>query len=239
MTENELILKWQQEGDIKARNAVVMRHKGMISKIAYSYRAPAFSDSDDLINEGVLGAMQAVNTYDASKGANFLTHAVFYIRRAMITYMSGNYNGRVNLRHKSMSIRRILENAKDLDLSGSKAINAFSAQHNIPVKDILTFYHAGIVDNPIIDEGDEGRIGEFKHAALTKELEAVIIKADTVEKIIEILNVTCDQIDRAAVRARIDPDVQLQDLAAKEGVSRQTLQNRYHSTIALLKERLL
>ena len=45
---------------------------------------PAFMDQEDLFEVGVLGLMNAARTYDATKGAQFKTHAYVNIRGAIL-----------------------------------------------------------------------------------------------------------------------------------------------------------
>ncbi len=45
---------------------------------------PAFMDQEDLFEVGVLGLMNAARTYDASKGAQFKTHAYVNVRGAIL-----------------------------------------------------------------------------------------------------------------------------------------------------------
>ena len=58
----------------------------LVKKIALHLRGrlPASVQLDDLIQSGMLGLLDAVNNFDASKGASFETFATFRIRGAMI-----------------------------------------------------------------------------------------------------------------------------------------------------------
>lgn len=46
------------------------------------------SNIQDLISEGVIGIISALETFDNTLGNKFLSHAVWYIRRNMITYLT-------------------------------------------------------------------------------------------------------------------------------------------------------
>lgn len=46
------------------------------------------SNIQDLISEGVIGIMSALETFDNSLGNKFISHAVWYIRRNMVTYIT-------------------------------------------------------------------------------------------------------------------------------------------------------
>jgi len=77
----------------------------LVSNYAWLVRAcarPYFlagGDSEDLIQEGMLGLLSAIRTYDPDKGAKFTTYAEFCIRRRIysaIKMASGNKHTPLN-----------------------------------------------------------------------------------------------------------------------------------------------
>lgn len=70
----------------KARDELVTKHKGLVYKISNQvYQKSRFLlepviDRDDLVQEGMLGLMQALKTYDYIKGVKFSTYAFYLIR---------------------------------------------------------------------------------------------------------------------------------------------------------------
>ena len=72
--ERELLTKAKQ-GDIDARNKIVMANQRFVIKIAkqYANRGIPF---EDLISEGNIGLIHAVEKFDLSKDCHFLTYAV-------------------------------------------------------------------------------------------------------------------------------------------------------------------
>ena len=79
--ERELLTKAKQ-GDINARNKIVMANQRFVIKIAkqYANRGIPF---EDLISEGNIGLIHAVEKFDLSKDCHFLTYAVWWIRQAI------------------------------------------------------------------------------------------------------------------------------------------------------------
>lgn len=85
----EKIALYRQNGDIALRNEIVLSNMGLVRACALSMRNMyiKFGETDDVINEGVLALMDAIETYDISKGAKFETYASLKIRGAIIDYI--------------------------------------------------------------------------------------------------------------------------------------------------------
>jgi len=64
----------------------VLRHATLVKRIAYHLmnRLPPSVQSDDLIQAGMIGLLEAARNYDASQGASFETYAGIRIRGAML-----------------------------------------------------------------------------------------------------------------------------------------------------------
>jgi RNA polymerase sigma factor (sigma-70 family) len=86
MTDDELEL-WQrlQRGDAEAREELLLLHLGLVMFWAAQI-APVvkWANRDDLIQEGIIGLVQAVDKFDLSQGREFRSYARNYIRGAML-----------------------------------------------------------------------------------------------------------------------------------------------------------
>ena len=69
-------------GDIDARNRIVEGNLRFVTKIATTYKGKGLP-LDDLINEGSLGLMTAVERFDPDSGNSFLTYAKFWIHQSI------------------------------------------------------------------------------------------------------------------------------------------------------------
>lgn len=78
---SELIRK-AQEGDIKARNKVVESHLRFVIKLAKPFQHRGIP-LIDLINEGNMGLMYAIDKYDFTKGVPFINYSVYWIKQFM------------------------------------------------------------------------------------------------------------------------------------------------------------
>lgn len=82
------LIKKMRNGDIDARNRLIAANQRFIYAVAKRYG----NDDNvlDLVNEGNIGLMQALDTFDASKGNRFLSYAIWYIRREINAYLNND-----------------------------------------------------------------------------------------------------------------------------------------------------
>lgn len=71
-----------QQGDQNAKKRVVEANMRLVINIARAYRSRTVS-LEDLIQEGAIGLMHAVDRYDASKGFRFSTYATHWVRQSI------------------------------------------------------------------------------------------------------------------------------------------------------------
>lgn len=79
--ERDLLIK-AKHGDLNARNRIVMANQRFVIKIAkqYANRGIPF---EDLISDGNIGLIRAVEKFDLSKDCHFLTYAVWWVRQSI------------------------------------------------------------------------------------------------------------------------------------------------------------
>ena len=85
--EEELVYK-MKNGDEEARAKLIASNQRFVYAVAKRY-----GNEDnvlDLVNEGNLGLMQALDTFDESKGNRFLSYAIWYIRREINSYLNND-----------------------------------------------------------------------------------------------------------------------------------------------------
>ena len=76
----------QIEISVENREEVITEYAPMIKYVAnrIAMRLPPHIEVDDLISVGVLGLIDAIDKYDASRGAKFKTYAEFRVRGAIL-----------------------------------------------------------------------------------------------------------------------------------------------------------
>jgi RNA polymerase nonessential primary-like sigma factor len=71
-----------RKGDAAARQELVSRYLGLVKSIARRYRGLGLS-SEDLVQEGAIGLLTAIDHFDPDNGAAFSTYAFWRIRQAV------------------------------------------------------------------------------------------------------------------------------------------------------------
>lgn len=80
--ENELALK-AKNGDVVAKNKIVNANLRFVITVAKKYQNHGL-DLTDLISEGNLGLLTAIEKFDTSKGYHFISYAVWWIRQSIL-----------------------------------------------------------------------------------------------------------------------------------------------------------
>jgi RNA polymerase primary sigma factor len=82
IAEDATVLEAARRGDSRAREQLVAKHLGLIRSVAAHYRNLGLP-FDDLVQEGSVGLLEAIDLYDPARGADFETYARFRARRAI------------------------------------------------------------------------------------------------------------------------------------------------------------
>ena len=81
--EENLLAERARGGDQLARDRLIRANLRFVVKVAKSFHAPGFS-LEDLISEGNIGLMKAIEHFDQEKGYRFISYAVWWIRQNIV-----------------------------------------------------------------------------------------------------------------------------------------------------------
>ncbi|WP_432204635.1 sigma-70 family RNA polymerase sigma factor [Cetobacterium somerae] len=183
MDEKDVILA--KYGDAEAIEKVFLRYKTDILRNSKSLFIKG-GDIDDLLQEGYIGLMKAIKSYDQSREVCFSTFANLCIKRQIITAVkSSNSNKNQKL---------------NTSIIGDKEVNLDDlAQYSKPS---LTFYSPEdiLLGKELVEE-----LGEFLNKTLTpleKKVFLYTCKQYRYNEIAEILNEPSKKIDNAIQRVR-------------------------------------
>ena len=87
--EHELAVRWREEGDLETARRLVLANLRLVVKIAMEYRR-AWINVLDLIQEGNLGLMQAVQRFDPYRGVKLASYGAYWIRAYILKYILDN-----------------------------------------------------------------------------------------------------------------------------------------------------
>src|ERR1700712_2980902 len=84
--EYRLAKRWREKGDPNAANQLVTSHLRLAAKVAMGYRGYGLPVSE-MISEGNVGLMQAVNRFEPERGFRFSTYAIWWIKASIQDYI--------------------------------------------------------------------------------------------------------------------------------------------------------
>lgn len=88
--EHALAVRWVEEGDVEAARRLALANLRLVVKIAMQYRR-AWTNVLDLIQEGNVGLLQAVQRYDPYQDVKLSSYAVYWIRAYILKYLIDNF----------------------------------------------------------------------------------------------------------------------------------------------------
>jgi len=73
-------------GDLEVREKLILNSLPIVKRIAerLALRLPPHLDTEDLINAGIIGLLNAIEKYDPDKGTSFLSYASIRVRGAIL-----------------------------------------------------------------------------------------------------------------------------------------------------------
>jgi RNA polymerase sigma-32 factor len=88
--EHELAVRYREHGDLGAARRLIESNLRLVVKIAYEYRR-AHRNLLDLVQEGNIGLMQAVQKYDPYRGVKLSSYAAWWIRAYILKFVLNNW----------------------------------------------------------------------------------------------------------------------------------------------------
>ncbi|MBK8908310.1 MAG: RNA polymerase factor sigma-32 [Rhodospirillales bacterium] len=85
-TEAHLIARWHAQKDEKALDQLVRSFQGLVHRVARQYLRSGLPLAD-LVSEGNVGLIQAINRFDPSRGFRLSTYATWWIRAGITEFV--------------------------------------------------------------------------------------------------------------------------------------------------------
>src|SRR6266545_6825784 len=89
--EQRLARVYRDKGDTQAAHRLVTANLRFVVKVSYEYRSYGFKIAD-LVQEGNIGLMKAVQKFDPDKGIRLISYAVWWIRAYIQTYILKSFS---------------------------------------------------------------------------------------------------------------------------------------------------
>lgn len=148
--EEELQLAYQVQQDsfscaIEAAQKLILHNLRFVVFIARKYSNFGL-DIADLVQEGNIGLMKAVKSFDPSKGLRLLTVAVYYIRSAIVDFIINNWKivkiATTKAQRKLFfNLSKFKQYNSSLKHFNTDTIKFISEQLNVSVKDVKDMEH--------------------------------------------------------------------------------------------------
>jgi RNA polymerase primary sigma factor len=92
--EEVRLAKRIERGDMSAKHEMIERNLPLVISVARPYRGRGVP-FDDLVQDGTVGLVRAVEKFDYRRGLKFSTYAVWWIRRSLINAVRGEQTIRI------------------------------------------------------------------------------------------------------------------------------------------------
>src|SRR5437016_13371011 len=155
-----------KKGDKKAREQMIKANLRLVVKIAHDYEGLGLPLLD-LINEGNIGLMKAVERFDPAKGGKLSTYAAWWIKQSIkraLANQSKTIRLPVHLVDKISKMRRTAM-ALTEQLGREPTDEELAAELQIPTSKVAHLKSVSVrpasLDAPIGDEGDSATFGEI------------------------------------------------------------------------------
>ncbi len=240
--ERELIRKAKQ-GDIEARNKLINSNLRYIYKMAKKYSGMGIPISD-LINEGVLGLIKAIEKYDLKRRVRLLTYATSWIRQSMmkaLTEQSRAIKLNSTAKGKLDRIRRAIEDyfQKYQREPSDEELAEMTGMSIDEVKEVMNIYRGQFSIDELIG-GEEGRtIEETFPDPFEEEIEEKIQKEERINRFMEILERELNERERKIVieyyGLHLGKPKTLEEIGKELGISRERVRQIKERALKKLK----
>ena len=235
--EYEFAKRWRQHGDRDAAHQLVTSHLRLAAKVAMGYRGYGLPVSE-IISEGNVGLMQALNRFDPEKGFRFATYAIWWIRASIQDYILRSWSlvkigttaSQKKLFFKLRSAQRKISALERGDLHPDQ-VRLIAKSLNVTDQDVIDMDRRLRGDTslnaPIQDDGEADEWQSFL-VDQSPSPEAIVAEQDEKDRQHKALAGAIDVLndrERRIFEARhlADEPLTLEDLALEFNVSRERI----------------
>ena len=245
--EQELALKLYEEDDLDAARQLVIHHLRFVVHIARSYQGYGLP-LGDIIQEGNVGLMKAVDKYDPHRGVKLVSFAVHWIKAEIHEYILKNW--RLVKIATTKAQRKLFFNLrgkkKSLEWLTKEEAENIASDLNVDVKDVLHMENRlssndSSFDAPIQTGNDEEVMSPSQYLEDKRYDPEVIVANEQAEQVnrselIEALKMLDDRSKDILQRRYLsDQKATLHDLADEYEVSAERIRQIENTALKKLK----
>ncbi len=244
--EQEVKLARQiKRGSQRARTEMVSANLRLVVKIARDYGSFGLPLLD-LISEGNIGLMKAVERFDPKKGGKLSTYAAWWIRQSIkraLANQTKTIRLPVHLVEKITRMRRVSSQMME-ELGREPTDEELAEEIGLSLSKVIALKSAALrpasLDEPVYD-GETFQFGEMVSDEESETPYEILCDKDALEEIEEVLDVL-DYRERLVIDLRFGLDGQepktLEEIGKKIGVTRERIRQLQNLALARLRSAL-
>ena len=252
--EYTLATRLRIHGDTDAAHQLVTSHLRLVAKLAMGYKGYGLSITD-IMSEGNVGLMQAVQKFDPEKGFRLATYALWWVKAAMQEYILRSWSlvkiGTTAVQKKLFfNLRRAknqIQAYEDGDLNPEN-LEKISKQLNVPEKEVVNMNRRLSGADPSLnakissDDGSQTEWQDWIEADTPNqeeeyaEKEEDSIRKDLISESLSVLNER--ELDIVQTRRLSEETTTLEELSEKYDISRERVRQIEVRALEKIKEEI-
>ncbi len=220
--EEVMLTRATQRGDAKARQRLIESNMRLVINIAKSYRSRSIP-IEDLIQEGAIGLMHAIERFDPDKGFRFSTYATHWIRQAIGRALDNKSKAIRLPAHISQSLRKIDRERCRLmrELGHEPTADQLAGAMGISARKLVTLIQSSqdlLSLDMRIGDSDNTTLGNMLRDEKSGDPENFVLSEEMVEELHKIMSELSERERRVmSYRLRMGDDTaSIRDDLAKE-----------------------
>ena len=252
--EYTLATRLNVHGDTEAAHQLVTSHLRLVAKLAMGYKGYGLPITD-IISEGNVGLMQAVQKFDPEKGFRLATYALWWVKAAMQEYILRSWSlvkiGTTAVQKKLFFNLRKAKNQiqayEDGDLNPEN-LEKISKQLNVPEKEVVNMNRRMAGADPSLNAkvaSDDGSLTEWQDWLVEEspnqeeefaEQEEDGIRKKLISESLKVLNER--ELDIIQTRRLEETPTTLEELSEKYDISRERVRQIEVRALEKIKEEI-
>jgi RNA polymerase primary sigma factor len=202
--EEDEVAREAAKGNKKAQDKLVNANLRFVVNVAKKYQGQGLP-LEDLISEGNIGLLNAVQRFDVDKGYHFISYAVWWIRQAILKAICEKSRmirlplNRVNELVQIEKARKFVQDGTDAEIQEvARLLNMDPGK----VAELLSISRDMVsLENPVYDEKNSSSLGDFIEADQYRSPDAMIVESALQDDIEMVLD-TLDKKEAEVIRFR-------------------------------------